>query len=121
MIDKIPSLVLIVVLTILSGFADAQGFVHAASIWQGGKIEWSQLAKSALGFAIGISLYWIVLRSMQELNIVAPEIQTLVWFAVTMVGVAIVSGNILKWQLIDQAIAVMVLFGVGWLLIRTQS
>ena len=119
--DKFASLVLIIVLTVISGLADAQGFIHAANIWESGRITWDALAKSALGFAFGISMYWLALRWMKEIGIVSPEIQTLAWFGVTIVGVALTSGSFLKWQVVDQAIAVVVLVGIGWLMLRTQG
>jgi hypothetical protein len=50
---------------------------------------------------------------------VATEAQTLVWFAATIIGVAILSGQFLRWQLLDQSIAVVVLAGIAWLLART--
>jgi hypothetical protein len=37
---------------------------------------------------------------------------------VTIVGVAIVSGRFLAWRVGDQALAVAVLAGLGWLLVR---
>ena len=110
---------LIVAITLISGIADAQGFVHAAKIWQAGKLTWGELGKSALGFGIGITTYWLSLRYMSELGIVTPEIQTIVWFGVTLVGVALVSGRVFAWPLLEQGVAVAVLLGIGWLLFRT--
>ncbi len=120
-LETITPLLLIIVLTLISGIGDAQGFIHAARLWQGGSIAWSELTKSALGFGVGISMYWLALRSMKELGILAPEIQTVIWFGVTLVGVALASGSFFKWQLIDQAVAVGVLAGIGWLMLRTLA
>ena len=119
--EQLGSYVIIIVLTILSGIADAQGFLHAARIWQNGTLIWDELGRSALGFVLGIVLYWIVLRNMNAVGITSPEIQTLTWFGVTLIGVALVSGSFLKWTLLDQAIAVIVLFGIGWLMFRTTG
>lgn len=117
-VDKLWSLAFIVGITLISGLADAQGFVHAAKIWHEGKLVWSELAKSATGFLLGIASYWLSLRYMQQLGVVAPEVQTLIWFAVTLVGVALVSGKVFKWPLVDQCVALVVLLGVGYLLTR---
>jgi uncharacterized membrane protein YoaK (UPF0700 family) len=121
MLQKIVSLIVIVLLTTLSGFADAQGFLHAAKIWGDERINWQEIAKSALGFAVGITIYWIVLRTMKQIDIIGPEIQAIIWFAATIIGVAAASGSILKWHRIDQVVAVLVLFGIGWLVLRTQG
>ena len=110
---------LIVGLTLLSGVGDAYGFTHAALVWQTGWVVWGEVARSAVGFAVGIGLYWYVLKYMAVVGIVAPEMQTIAWFAVTIVGVALISGKFLGWARLDQAVAVAVLAGIGWLLVRT--
>jgi hypothetical protein len=110
---------LIIVLTIVSGIGDAYGFTHAARIWQNGRAVWAEVAHSAVGFAFGIALYWYVLKYMSAVGIVAPEIQTIAWFAVTIIGVALISGQFLGWNWLDQLAAVVVLAGIGWLLVRT--
>jgi hypothetical protein len=109
----------IVVLTVLSGCGDAYGFTHAALVWQGGRLMWGEVARSAAGFAVGIGLYWVVLKPMMSVGIVAPEIQTIAWFGVTLIGVALISGRFLGWARPDQAVAVAVLAGIVWLLVRT--
>lgn len=121
MFEKINPLLLIGLMTVLSGLADAQGFLHASRIWQNGNAVWSEIGKSALGFAVGISIYWLVLKFMSEAGIVSPEIQTVTWFGVTLIGVALASGGFLKWNILDQGIAVLVLAGIGWLLFRTNG
>lgn len=109
----------IVVLTLLSGIGDAYGFTHASLMWQHGRLVWGELARSAAGFGAGIGLYWFVLKYMIAVGIVSPEIQTIAWFGVTLVGVALISGKFLSWALADQVVAVAVLAGIGWLLVRT--
>ena len=109
----------IVVLTLFSGVGDAYGFTHAALVWQSNRLVWGEVARSAAGFAAGIGLYWLVLKYMIAVGIVSPEIQTIAWFGVTLVGVAVLSGKFLGWALADQVVAVAVLAGIGWLLVRT--
>ncbi|MAS33697.1 MAG: hypothetical protein CL610_06810 [Anaerolineaceae bacterium] len=121
LIEKPLVLLLLIVLTILSGFGDAQGFFHASNIWQNGKISWMEVGKSAAGFSFGIVVYWIVLRYMAQVGVVSPEVQTIIWFVVTLIGVAFVSGQFFKWQLVDQIVAFSLLIGIGWLLIRTSQ
>jgi hypothetical protein len=119
--EQVKRFALILGLTLISGIADAQGFIHAATIWQEGKVHWSELGKSALGFGVGLGMYWISLKYMRELGIVTPEIQTLIWFVVTIVGVAVVSGRAFQWPVADQTVAVAVLAGICWLLFRTAG
>jgi hypothetical protein len=118
MLAHMKLVVLIVGLTLLSGFADSQGFLHAAKIWEGQKVIWSEVARSTIGFATGIILYWIVLRYLKAAQVAAPEVQTMIWFGVTIVGVAVVSGRFLQWRAMDQMVAAGVILGIGWLFVR---
>ena len=113
------TLLVVVALSLVSGLGDARGFVHAARIWQGGRLAVGELVRSGAGFALGIGAYWVSVRYLRQCGIVAPEAQTLLWFGVTVVGVALVSGQFQQWQPIDQAVAVLVLAGIGWLMVRT--
>jgi hypothetical protein len=115
---QLKIIILIIGLTLLSGVADAQGFVHASSMWEGKKLIWTEWVKSAGGFAVGIGTYWLVVRYMKELGILAPEVQTIFWFTITIIGVAAVSGKFFQWRLIDQGVAVITLTGIAWLLFR---
>lgn len=117
--EQVRLWLIIIVITVLSGIGDSQGFIHAAKVWANDTLVWSEVGKSALGFAIGISLYWIVIKYMNAAGIAAPEIQTLAWFSITILGVAIISRNFFHWQTIDQIVGVAVLAGVGWLMVRT--
>ena len=106
-------------LTILSGLGDAQGFLHAARVWREGRLVWGEVAYSAAGFGFGIAVYWVSIRFYQQLGIAFAETQTIFWFAVTIVGVAFVSGKFAQWENVDRLAALGVAAGVGWLLVRT--
>jgi hypothetical protein len=114
-------LLVLTVLTLASGLGDAQGFIHAARMWQDGRMVWRELLASAGGFAVGIGSYWIAVRYLVSAGVLSAEIQTLIWFGVTIVGVAVVNGRFLAWPAADQAVAAGVLAGLGWLVLRTGS
>jgi len=42
-------------------------------------------------------------------------------FAATIIGIAAMSGHFLRWPLADQALAVALLLGIGWLMVRTAE
>jgi hypothetical protein len=110
------NLCVVLVLTLVSGWSDSQGFLQASTIWVDGYFNVANLARSAVGFAGGIGAYWLALPFLINIGVVAPELQSLLWFVVTMVGVAVTSGAFLGWRPIDQLIAVAVLCGLGWLI-----
>jgi hypothetical protein len=116
----VTAVLFIAVLTVLCGLGDAQGFIHAGKVWQGNRFDWAHALKSAAGFQFGVVTYWFVLRLLADHGIVAVEVQTLFWFVATIVGVALLSGQAVRWPLVDQAVAGCVLAGVGWLMYRTS-
>lgn len=120
-INLIINIISIVLLTIISGIGDAQGFVHGAAVWNNGKVVWVEVLKSTLGFIAGITPYWLSIKFLNADGITSPEIITLLWFVITIVGVAITSGKFFQWQRVDQIIGIGILVGVTWLLFRTSG
>ena len=82
----ILSWIWVIVLTVTSGLFDAQGFLYASRVWENGALNLAALGRSAGGFAVGISLYYVMLRSLGALGVRAAEVQTLMWFSVTLIG-----------------------------------
>jgi hypothetical protein len=109
----------VVVLTLASGYGDSRGFIYSAQIWENDQLNWNAVAASAAGFTFGIIFYWLALKFLLQIKQVSPEVQTLGWFAVTIAGVALASGQLFKWSLVDQTVAVGIVLGTGWLLVRT--
>lgn len=114
-------LLILLAATLACGAADALGFVHAGRVWQGGAFQWREALYSAACFQFGVAMYWVSLRTLGAWGVVATEAQTLVWFAATIIGVAILSGQFLRWAMLEQAVALGVLAGIAWLLARTGS
>lgn len=116
---NVKLILLVLLLTLLSGFGDAQGFVHAARVWQSGRLVWPEPARSAAGFGVGIVAFWLSVRYMGQLGVISPEIQATLWFTTAIIGVALASGRFLQWPRFDQLIALLVLLGLAWLVFRT--
>lgn len=112
---------LIMVFTIAAGVLDSLAFTYSASMWKEGRLAWDYATRAAVSFALGITMYWGAIRYLGEAGVIHPEIQTLIWFAVTIVGVMVLGGRFIQWPLIDQLIAVNVLFSLGWLITRTSA
>jgi len=122
MILEVPvRLPLILALTIAAGALDSLAFTYSASIWNEGKLVWLQAAKAAVAFFLGILLYWISVRYLAEAGVVAAEVQTLIWFAATIIGVTALSGRFLYWPVLDQVAALFALLSLGWLIMRTSA
>jgi hypothetical protein len=115
------SMLLIVALLLLCGLGDALGFVYAARTWQDGRFVWLEGLKCAASFQFGVVMYLLTLRELGRHFAISAEVQTLVWFSATIIGVAVLSGQLLRWQPTEQVVAAGVLAGIGWLLFRTGA
>ena len=118
---QVQPILIILTLTLISGFCDSLGFTHASQMWHGSILIVREALHSAAGFALGISIYWITVRHLNQAGIVAVEIQTLLWFGTTLKSVAMLSGRFFQWRPIDQAVGIAVLVGIGWLLLQTEG
>jgi hypothetical protein len=115
------AVVLVSFFTVLTGYADSRGFVHAARVWDGGQVIWREVAMSGLGFLIGVVAYWIVVRFAGQLGVRSALLQTIGWFAVTVFAVALTDAGQHRWQMLDTATAAVVVSGLGVLLYRTAG
>ncbi len=102
-------------LTLLTGLIDAQGFVQASRIWEGGRLDWMAGARAAGLFATGIGTYYAALGFLARLGVVAVEVQMVLWFAVTLIAVAVFSGRFFNWHPLDQGVGCVVALGLLWL------
>ncbi len=108
-------------LTLISGYFDSRGFIHAATIWRDGRLVWAAIFWTNFFFLLGITFYWVSLRFLAQLGVGAPEIQAVIWFAVTLIGVALASGHFFRWAPAEQAVGVLVIVALGWLFYRTAA
>ena len=104
--------------TIAAGVLDSLAFTYSAGVWQSGTLAWGQASKAGVSFALGIGMYWGAIRYLSEAGVVLPEIQTLIWFAVTIIGVTVLGGRFVHWPVLDQVVAANVFLSLGWLIIR---
>lgn len=116
--QRLLFIILVIILIVLSGIGDGQGFIHASTAWNNGKIVWRESLLALLGFVGGAICYIFSTNFLKQSGIISVEIQTFVWFAVTIIGVSLLRGNVLRWQRSDQIVALLVLAGIVWLLVR---
>lgn len=58
---------------------------------------------------------------MSTVGVTSAEMQTAVWFAMTIIGVVVFSGRFFSWHWPEQTISVLVVVALGWLLVRTSD
>jgi hypothetical protein len=109
----------LIALTLASGWVDALGISHAARIHDGTRIVWPEVVRAVLWFLGGIGLYLVAVGLTHVAAKVPAEVLAMLWFVSTIVGVATLSGRLFQWSRADQAVALSVVLGLGWLLVRT--
>ncbi|MCB0161533.1 MAG: hypothetical protein KDD83_25530, partial [Caldilineaceae bacterium] len=82
------SLFVIVILTVITGFTDARGFVHVAAMWDGSTFVPGAAAKAVGYFAVGIPAYMATIYFLRRHGLAVAELQVMFWFLITVVGVA---------------------------------
>lgn len=117
--NKIFIWIVILIVSVIGAWGEAQGYYFSSKVWSHGKFVTSEAIKAALGYILGTIMLWISIRFLQQMKIMTPEIQTVIWFTLTMIGVAFLSGKFFRWHLADQLIAFLVFLGIGWLLFHT--
>jgi len=115
----IARLCLGILFTLLSGWGDSKGFLHSARVWQQGRFVWPEAARASLGYGCGIVLYWVAIRYLRQVGIVSAEVHTLLWFAATIVGVAVASARFRGWQALDWAAAAGTILCLALFILRT--
>jgi len=105
-------------LTLLSGLADAYGFSEASRIWRDRSPSTIALARSGIGYTLGIMFYWLGLRFIVASGVMSASAQTLIWFVITIIGVAVFSGDFREWDAGAYMLAVVAIAAVAGLLIK---
>jgi hypothetical protein len=117
--NTLTTIALLIALTAMCGLGDSLGFIHSGRVWRAGEFQWPEALKAAAAFQFGEVMYWLVLRDLAKYGVACAESQTLFWFGTTIIGVALMSGQLMRWNAADQIVAVAVLIGIAWLLYRT--
>ena len=112
---------LVLLLTVLSGVMDARGFVYAGRAWPDGQLDWTAVGQSLLAFIAGISLYIGAVRFMQTMGLNAVALQSGIWFVATAIGIAALDGTVTQWTRPQQAVALVVIGGLTWLITTSHE
>jgi hypothetical protein len=110
----------IFLLTALSAFFDAKGFVLASQSWKAGSIVVSTALLALVYFVGGVTLYIASIGFQQRLGVQSAALQSTFWFAMTVVGIALLDGTIAQWSVAERLVGAGVSVGIGWLLISTS-
>jgi hypothetical protein len=62
-----------------------------------------------------------VVRFLNLFGVTSPELQTIGWFGVTIVGVALVNGGVTRWEPVDRLVAALCVAGICWLVVHAKA
>lgn len=107
----------LILVTALSAYFDARGFVLAAQTWREGSLVPGAIFLSMINFIGGITFYIGSIGIQQRLGIESASMQSIFWFVMTVVGIALMDGTIGQWSMAQRVVGVAVTAGIGWLMV----
>lgn len=111
--------IIAVIFMIISGFFDGYGFSHTAQIWQVKRADQLPiLFKSLFFFSVGIIAFIASTHFLYKSGVQNALVMTLIWFTVTIVSLAFISGSFFQLPLIDKIIAFASIVLIGLLYYR---
>lgn len=110
----------LIAMTAASAFFDAKGFVYASQAWRDGTLVPATALLSLVNFVGGVTLYVLSIGFSQRLGVQSAAVQSIFWFAMTVVGIALMDGTIAQWTTVQRTVGAIVTIGIGWLLVSTS-
>ncbi len=101
--------------------ADGQAFIAAARVWTAGALNLSAAVVSWAWLFAGFLLYVAALRFLTDAGLTHPLPQLLCWFGATIVGVAVLSGDVAHWPPTRIGAAGVAILALGYVLAGTTS
>jgi hypothetical protein len=118
---QIGSLLVVGLLTLVSGLLDARGFVFASRAWPSGQLDLKMGLASMASFAGGLTAYILSVKFMHHAGIQGVALQSGIWFVVTAIGIALMDGSIAQWSRVQQAVGIVVAVALCWLISTTRA
>jgi hypothetical protein len=110
----------LVLITVLSALLDAKGFVYATRAWPAGVINLRSASLSILYFMGGVTLYILSIRIQHAIGPQSAVAQSTFWFAMTIIGVALMDGTLRNWTPSQITVGCSVCVGIAWLAVSTS-
>lgn len=110
----------LVLLTVISAVGDSRGFIWSDRAWASGSLDWRALGYALIGYGIGIGSWFLAVKYIKQLGGLGVSAQTTGWFLLTILGVAVATGEFLQWSLLDKALAVVCILCFSLLIHRTS-
>jgi hypothetical protein len=112
---------LLILLTVASAYGDSRGFIWSDRVWNDGIVNWRAAAYSLAGFGFGITTWLLAVRYLKQVGGIGVSAQTIAWFLLTILGVAVASGEFVRWSAFDRTLAIICICCFAVLVFRTSS
>jgi len=74
-----------------------------------------------MGYGFGITTWLFAVKYLKHLGGLGPSLQATAWFVLTVVGVAIATGEFLGWPTVDKLLAVTCISSFALLVYRVSA
>ena len=106
-----------VLLTLASALVDSKAIVAASRVWRAGRVSWPAVGWSAAWFFLGFFVYLAALRFLSEAGLTQATLQLLCWFGATIIGVAVISGDVSNWPTARITVSVVAVLALAYVLV----
>ena len=113
--------VLLVVLTVASAFGDSRGFIYSYRAWNNPTVNWTDIWLALVGYGFGIATWLIAVKYLREVGGLGVSTQAIAWFLLTILRVAIASGDFMRWSIVDKSLSIVCLASFALLVYRTSN
>jgi hypothetical protein len=113
--------VLLVSLTVASAFGDSRGFIWSYQAWAKPSVDWRYIGLALLGYGFGIATWLFAVKYLRQVGGLGVSSQATAWFLLTIIGVAVATGEFVRWPLLDKSLAILCIGSFAVLVYRTSS
>ena len=109
------------VFLLIASLADAKAVYYAVRNWSGGKLQYMNVGMTFLFFTVSVLPFIYSVKFFGNAGILSRPIQSLIWFMGTICFVAVLDGTFFEWKKIDQLVALLIVIGMTWLVVRVNA
>lgn len=109
-----------VIFLLIAALADARAINHATKSWDVNQLVHMEFFLTAVYFLCSIAPFVYSIKFFQRAGISSQTLQSLLWFATTVIFISILDRTILAWSRLDQIIALLSVLSLGTLIYRVS-
>lgn len=105
---------------LIAAIADARAIYHATRCWRSGQLVNAEFWLTVMFFLASIAPFVYSIKFFQKEGITSQTLQSLLWFATTVIFISVLDKSILNWARLDQIMSLIIALSLGILIYRVS-